>query len=77
MDSISQYFLQAVRAALKREQVDWTQEMEPQDWIALFRLADAHHILPMVYEAVYACPAAGKVQSLRFYSCISISEKLV
>ena len=58
MDSISQYFLQAVRAALKREQVDWTQEMEPQDWIALFRLADAHHILPMVYEAVYACPAA-------------------
>ena len=64
MDSISQYFLQAVRAALKREQVDWTQEMEPQDWIALFRLADAHHILPMVYEAVYACPAAGKVQSL-------------
>lgn len=66
MDSVSQLFLQAVKAALQQEKVSWTQEMQPQDWIEVFRLADTHHVLPMVYEAVYDCPAAQKIDKSLF-----------
>lgn len=51
-------FLEAVKASLQNQAVTWTDELPPQDWIALFRMADVHRVLPMVYEAVYRSPAA-------------------
>ena len=64
MEKIRKYFLQALKAALKNEQVPWEEELESGEWEALFHLADMHHVLPMVYEAVYACPAAAKAGAL-------------
>ncbi len=30
--------------------------MEAQEWMDLFRMAEVHQILPMIYEAVYQKP---------------------
>lgn len=53
-------FLQAISAALKNEQVDWEQPLSQEEWVGLLTLAEAHRMLPMVYQAVYACKAAAQ-----------------
>ncbi len=58
MEQIQTLFLEATKAALENKQVQWDGKLRPQDWLALLRLANTHHILPMIYEAVYSCPAA-------------------
>ena len=57
-DLIKQLFLQALGASLRGERVQWEMALTTQDWNALFALAQAHHVLPMIFEAAYACPAA-------------------
>lgn len=59
-------FLDALRAALKNEQVLWDMDIQPQTWMELFQMAQKHQILPMVYEAVYGCPAAQRMDP-RFF----------
>ncbi len=54
-------FLQALRASMKNKKVDWTQEIPLEQWEYLFRLADVHNVLPMIYEAVYSCESAKNV----------------
>lgn len=58
MNAINSLFLEALAASLRGERVKWEKPLEAQDWAALFQLAQAHHVLPMIFEAVYACPAA-------------------
>ena len=58
MDEIQNLFLTALRAGLRQERVDWEQPMETERWAELFQLAAEHKVLPMIYEAVYACPGA-------------------
>ena len=58
MNAINLLFLEALAASLRGERVQWENPLEAQDWAALFQLAQAHHVLPMIFEAVYACPAA-------------------
>lgn len=57
MERLHELFLQALGASLKSEQVAWEDGISSEDWCALFRLARDHHVLPMVFEAVYRCPA--------------------
>ena len=51
-------FLQALKASLRNRKVEWTHEMAVEDWDFLFRLANIHNVLPMIYEAVYSCESA-------------------
>ena len=60
MQHTQQLFLEALKAALKNEQVEWNNKLEAQEWMDLFRMAEVHQILPMIYEAVYRSPAASK-----------------
>ena len=57
-DLIKQLFLQALGASLRGERVNWDMALSTQDWADLFRLAQTHQVLPMIFEAAYACPAA-------------------
>lgn len=57
MKAISEKMLEAFRCFLKGENVSWKDDMSAEDWAELFRLCRHHQILPMVYEAVYGCPA--------------------
>ena len=58
MNEINRLFLEALGVSLRGTRVQWEKPLEAQDWAALFRLAQAHHVLPMIFEAVYTCPAA-------------------
>ena len=40
--------------------------METKDWLKLFQLAEKHHILPMIFEAVYNCSAAKQMDPSLF-----------
>ena len=57
-DLIKQLFLEALGASLRGEHVGWETPLSTENWAELFKLAQAHHVLPMIYEAAYACPAA-------------------
>ena len=56
-----QMLLQAVSAALRGAEVGWTEKISDDDWTEFFSLAQAHKVLPLVYEAVYDCKAAEGV----------------
>ena len=63
MNEINQLFLESLGASLRGERVQWENPLEAEDWAALFQLAQAHHVLPMIFEAVYACPAAKRADA--------------
>ena len=55
--AISEKMLEAFRCFLNGEKVKWEDGMSAEDWQTLFRLCQHHQILPMIYDAVYSCPA--------------------
>lgn len=57
MNKINQMFLEALRAALCNQRVAWDFEIQQSECLRLFQLAEIHHVLPMIYDAVYNCPA--------------------
>ena len=58
MNSIEELFLQALRASLKNESVNWDAPLSTGDWNGLYRLSEMHKVIPMIFEAVCRCPAA-------------------
>ena len=58
MDLIKKRFLEALGASLQGDRVNWDGEITQQEWAELFKLAHDHQVLPMIFEAVYSCPAA-------------------
>lgn len=59
MKFYNELFLQALRAALQGQKVQWNMAISREDWIALLEQAQVHNVLPMIYETVYSCPAAS------------------
>lgn len=60
MNEIQEKFLEALRVSLKNGTVWWKEPLQPGQWRELFGLAETHHVLPLIYEAVYRSPAAGQ-----------------
>lgn len=58
MNKIDQLLLEALKASLQNKKVDWDFEILDDEWQMLFEKAEIHQIFPMIYEAIYACPAA-------------------
>ena len=62
-------FMEAMGAAVVDEQVKWGGEVTPEELLWILNMAQAHKVLPMVYQAVHRCPAAKKADGgtmLRF-----------
>lgn len=55
--AISEKMLEAFRCFLNGEKVKWEDGISAEDWQTLFKLCRHHQILPMIYDAVYSCPA--------------------
>lgn len=53
MDRYNNLFMEAFAASINNEKVKWNSEIAPEEWANIFRVADIHHVLPMIYEAVY------------------------
>ncbi len=66
MNKYETLFLQALKASLQNEKVNWEEALTAQEWAIVFRLAEKHNVLPMIYEAVYGCPAAKAVDAQEF-----------
>ena len=49
--------LEALRCFRNGEKVNWESGISAKEWRELFRRCQYHQILPMVYDAVYGCPA--------------------
>lgn len=43
---------------MKNKSVCWREDISPEEWKELFVRAEEHHILPIIFEAVYKCPSA-------------------
>ena len=61
MNRSDKLLLEALKASLKNEKVTWDFEISAEDWDILFKKAEIHLILPMIYEAVYTCSSAQPV----------------
>ena len=57
-------FLDALRCALKNQQVTWQQEITTAQWEQLFELSRTQRVLPMIYNAVFSCPSARRADKL-------------
>lgn len=68
MESVNALFLQAFNASLQNKNVNWDRDFSSEEWTALFRVAESHRVLPMIYEAVYSCPSAKKADGQLFRS---------
>jgi hypothetical protein len=66
METIYRLFLEAMNAAMQNQTVNWGDSVSPEDMAALLDLAQEHHVLPMIFEAVYACPAAAAMDGTHF-----------
>lgn len=69
MDPIYELFLEATRAALENRQVTWTADVSPAQMYYVIKLAEQHHVLPLIFEAIYACPAATAMDGVLFMQC--------
>lgn len=61
MNVIHKTFLEVLKSALLGKKADFERELQPEQWQELFSLAQIHHVLPMVYNAVYD---AASLQSI-------------
>lgn len=59
MNTTNEQFLSVLRAALRGKPAQ--QDLSPDQWNALFRLAELHSLLPMVVEAAWPA-AAGRLE---------------
>jgi len=59
MERQERLFLEAMKAALQDRLVDWDNQVSAEDLKQVLVLAQMHHVLPMIFEAVYTCPAAA------------------
>ena len=63
MKQFEQLFLEALKASLTNKKLTWDFELPMETWQSLFELADSHKVLPLIFDAVSACPAAKQADS--------------
>lgn len=56
MNRIQIFLLDSLRASLQRQAVTNCPDFTPAEWDQLFALAQSHHVLPLVFEAVCRLP---------------------
>lgn len=69
MEPVYALFLEALKAALESRQVTWGTEVSTEQIYMLLDLAQEHHVLPVIFEAIYACPAAAAVDGVVLMTC--------
>ena len=69
MEPIYELFLEAMRCALEDRQVNWTADVSPEQMSQVLSLAEQHHVLPLIFEAIYSCPAATNMDGVLFMQC--------
>jgi hypothetical protein len=69
MERQERLFLEAMKAALEDRTVDWDHQVTAGELRQVLTLAQMHHVLPMIFEAVYSCPAAAALDPALVAEC--------
>ena len=77
MERTQLLFLEALKCALEDKTVRWGTEVSADELTMVLSLAQGHHVLPMVFEAVYACPAAADLPPALVRDCRRNTLQLV
>ncbi len=64
MDTTIHTFLTILKAALTGDAPALDREIPAEEWEELFQMARIHKVLPLIFETVYASPAAQSAQPL-------------
>lgn len=75
MERTEQLFLEAVKASLINKHVLWKEPLTLNEWQRIFFLAESHHVLPMVYEAVFRCDPARKAAQKEIRELFYLNKK--
>ena len=65
MSKIYEVFLKILKAALQGRQLTDFEDVTGEEWEAIFRLAETHSVLPLVYQTVFAVPALQSSPAIR------------
>ncbi len=67
-------FLEALKASLTNTIVNWTEPISSETWQSLFALSEAQKVLPLIFNAVSACPAAAAMPP-EIFACLKARTK--
>ena len=65
MDHSNIIFLRILRSALCGEHCAELLEISAPDWAEIFRVAEIHSVLPLIYQAVYMIPMVKELPAIR------------
>ena len=65
MDRIYTLFLNILKSALQAQTYTDTDNITQEQWTQIFSLSQSHNVLPLIYQAVYNCPALSGSMTLR------------
>lgn len=65
MDRIYTLFLNILKSALQAQTYTDTDNITQEQWTQIFSLSQSHNVLPLIYQAVYNCPALSGSMALR------------
>lgn len=77
MNKIDKLLLEAIKASLENEKVNWDFDLTLEEWNLLFKKAEIHQIFPMIYDAVYACPTAQTANEMFAFYKRQIMQKVM
>lgn len=60
MERAEQLFVEVVSVSLENKSVSWKEPLTLNEWQRIFYLAESHHVLPMVYEAIFRSDSVKK-----------------
>ena len=61
MSNYETLFLEALKASLTNTTVTWTEPISSKEWQDFFALSETQKVLPLIFHAVSACPAASSI----------------
>lgn len=67
-------FLEALKASLTNTTVNWTEPISSEIWQSVFALSEAQKVLPLIFNAVSACPAADSMPP-EIFDCLKVRTK--
>lgn len=75
MERTEQLFVEAVSASLENKSVSWKEPLTLNEWQRIFYLAEVHHVLPMVYEAIFRCDVVKKTTQKEIRDLLQLYKK--
>jgi hypothetical protein len=69
MERRYELFLQALRCALGDREAPWGAEVDAETVLQVLDLAQEHHVLPLIFQAVYKCPGAVELAPEIYSEC--------